>query len=103
MSLSPTSNKYQPKVFSYYSPKMIPKYLVQGRIQDLEKGGHNYVGHGNCVRSTQSGMGSMPNLRGSKGMPPQEILKIKPSEIESEGIFNRLLSLLLQDSTLIAQ
>ena len=29
-----------------------------------------YCEHGNCVRSTQSGMQSMPNLRGSGGMPP---------------------------------
>ena len=43
---------------------------------------------------------SMSNLGVSGGMPPQKILKIKPSEIESEGIFNGLLSLPLQDSTL---
>ena len=38
--------------------------------------------------------------RGSGGMPPRKILKIKPSEIESEDIFNGLLPGLLQDSTL---
>ena len=31
--------------------------------------------HDNCVRSTRSGMRSMPNLGGSVGMPPQKILK----------------------------
>ena len=49
----------------------------QGRIQDSKKGGAQlcYCEHGNCVRSTQSGMQSMPNLGGSGGMPPQKILK----------------------------
>ena len=80
-------------------------FIFQGRIQDSEKGGAQlcYCEHGNCVRSTQSGMQSMPNLGGSGGIPPQKILKIKPSEIKSEGIFNglfTLLSLLLQDSIL---
>ena len=37
--------------------------------------------------------------RGSGGMP-QKNLKIKPAEIESEGIFNGLLPGLLQSSTL---
>ena len=32
----------------------------------------------------------MPALGESGGMPPQEILKITPSEIESEGIFSNL-------------
>ena len=46
----------------------------QGRIQDSEKGGAQlcYCEHGNCVRSTQSGMQSIPNLGGSGGMPPPE-------------------------------
>jgi len=35
--------------------------------------------------------------RGSWGMPP---VRIKPTKIESEGIFNGLLPGLLQDSTL---
>ena len=35
------------------------------------------------------------NLGGSGGMPPRKFSKIKPSEIESEGIFNGLLSLLI--------
>ena len=34
---------------------------------------------------------------------PQKILKIKPSEIESEGTFNGLLLLLFQDSMHIAK
>ena len=34
---------------------------------------------------------------------PRKYQKIKPSEIESEGIFNGLLSLLLQDGTLLNQ
>ena len=49
--------------------------------------------HDNCVRSTRSGMQSMPNL-GGLGHDPQKIL------IESEGIFNGLLPGLLQGSTL---
>ena len=52
------------------------------------------------MQSTQSGMQSMPNPGGSGGMPPRKFLKIKPSEIESEGIFNGLLFLLPQDSML---
>ena len=53
------------------------RYTVQGRIQDSQKGGAQIhcSEHDNCVRSTQSGMRSMPNLGGSGGMPPQEILK----------------------------
>ena len=35
-------------------------------------------------------MRSMPMLGGSGGMPPQKILKIAPSEIESESILNDL-------------
>ena len=59
--------------------KIIRKQLVtmQGRIQDSQKGGAQIhcSEHDNCVKSTQSGMQSMPNLGGSGGMPPQEILK----------------------------
>ena len=51
--------------------------------------------HDNCVRSTQSGMQSMPKLGGSGGMPPRKFWKIRPSEIEFEGTFNGLLLLLL--------
>ena len=59
-----------------------------------------YYEHGNCVQSTQSGMQSMPNLGGSGG-PPENFEKLNPpAEIESEGIFNGLLSILLQDCTL---
>ena len=52
--------------------------LWQGRIQDSQKGGAQIhcSEHDNCVRSTRSGMRSMPNLGGSGGMPPQKILKI---------------------------
>ena len=42
----------------------------------------------------------MPNLGGLGTCPPRKIRKIKPSEIESESIFNGLLPGLLQDSTL---
>ena len=80
--------------------------VIQGRIQNSQKGGHKYVcsEHDNCVRSTRSGVQSMPNFGGSEGMPPQKILKIRPSEIESEGTFNGLLLLLLfQDSMHIAK
>ena len=50
---------------------------VQGRIQDSQKGGAqiHYSEHDDCVKSTRSGMRSMPNLEGSGGMPPQKILK----------------------------
>ena len=43
----------------------------------------------------------MQNLGGSE--PPRKFGKIKPSEIESEGIFNDLLLLLFQDSMHIAK
>ena len=36
-------------------------------------------------------------------MPPRKFLKIRPSEIESEGTFNGLLLLLFQDSMHIAK
>ena len=77
--------------------------LGQGQIQDSQKGEGaqiQYNEHDNCVLSTYSGMQSMPNLGGFGVMPPKKFRKIKPSEIESEGIFNGLLSLPLQDSTL---
>ena len=41
-----------------------------------------------CAKHTC--MRSMPMLGGSGGMPPQKILKIAPSEIESESILNDL-------------
>ena len=65
----------------------------QGRIQDSENGGHNFVTctgeHGNCVQRLQSAWHA-------------KHAKSKPSEIEfePEGIFKGLLSLLLHDSTL---
>ena len=48
--------------------------ITQGRIQDSQKGGAQIQcsEYDNCVRSTQSGMQSMPNLGGSGGMPPPE-------------------------------
>jgi len=60
-------------------------------------------GHDNCVRSTQSGMQSMPNLGGLGACPPRKFWKIKSSEIESEDTFNGLLLLLFQDSMHIAK
>ena len=52
---------------------------LQGRIQDSERGAQLcYCEHGNCVRSTQSGMQSMPNLGGSGGMPPGNFEKLSP-------------------------
>ena len=50
----------------------------QGRADPgFKKGGAqiNCSEHDNFVRSTQSGMRSMPTLGGSRGMPPQKVLK----------------------------
>ena len=77
-------------------------YAILGADPEFTKGGAQYNNseHDNCVRITHSGMWSMPNLGGLGACPPENFLKIKPSEIKSEGIFNGLLSLPLQDSTL---
>ena len=92
--------KHRPNMLLFFSNHKPYDYRGGSSIQN-GGGGYNYIMHGNCGQSTQSGMQSMPNLGGLGACPPPENFgKIKPSEIESEGIFNGLLSLLLQDSTL---
>ena len=79
----------------------------QGWIQDSEKGGYNFLTVSMvivCELSTQSGMHvKHTKSRGVWGhAPPENFEKLNPLRLnlKSEGIFNGLLSLLLQDSIL---
>ena len=59
----------------------ISMVLGQGWIQDSQKGEGaqiQYNEHGNCVRSTYSGMQSMPNLGGLGACPPENFEKLNP-------------------------
>ena len=54
--------------------------MITGANPGFRKGGAQlcYCEHGNCVRSTQSGMQSMPNLRGLGACPPGNFEKLSP-------------------------
>ena len=77
-------------LFSRYNTKVWHQSFVKSTFRSMKKGSCGsgvgpgftkggaqiqYCEHDNCVRSTYSGMQSMPNLGGSEGMPPQKILK----------------------------